>query len=312
MSHLPSHEFRGWKCALDAGAFRMLGTRETRKTMIDGFQNVMSDPDFSPPFTLVTIEMLPRSEHQGSLLILCPIAQPSVPLYLQDSRCYSPNHRLWKGEWDEGNAWSDGKRVRRKFQNIHQYDKKDPWPQIKLCKKQQARNPGCRGTHRHSTHSHTPFHTRTYSLLHIHAHTWTHSYMYAHACTCTHTHTHLQGKPVFSHPSKDLCLQLNHCMIKQRNLNSLSILLRDLETGLSQRKLIHTLRRALKGRHGKQPQDKTQDLGAEMDSDTCSRMIWSSLDQARAGMASPSWSPTRPFASLLTVSAVPWEPMDLS
>lgn len=29
----------------------MLGTRETRKTMIDSFQNVMSDPDFSPPFT---------------------------------------------------------------------------------------------------------------------------------------------------------------------------------------------------------------------------------------------------------------------
>lgn len=118
MSHLPSHESRGWRCGLDAEAFRMLGTRETRKTMIDSFQNVMSDPDFSPPFALVTIEMLPRSEHQGSLVILSSIAQPLVPLYLQGSRCYAPNHRLWKGKWDEGSGWSDGKRVRRKFQNM--------------------------------------------------------------------------------------------------------------------------------------------------------------------------------------------------
>lgn len=109
--------------------------------------------------------------------------------------------------------------------------------------------------------AHTGTHTRVHPFTHVRIHSFTYKHTHGHTHTCMHIHAHehthahtltltFRGN-LFSHPSKDLCLQLNHCMlenmIKQRNLNSVSSFLRDLETSLYQRKLIHTLRRALAG-----------------------------------------------------------------
>lgn len=51
----------------------MLGTRETRKTMIDNFQNVMSDPDFSPHLLLSQSKCYPDRNARGPFSFSAPL-----------------------------------------------------------------------------------------------------------------------------------------------------------------------------------------------------------------------------------------------
>lgn len=96
--------------------------------MINSFQNVISDPDFSPPLTLVTMEMLPRSEHRGPFSFSAPLhslwyhctskaldAVLQIIVYEKGSEMKGVTEVMGKESEESSRIWT-----------IPQYDKKDP------------------------------------------------------------------------------------------------------------------------------------------------------------------------------------------